>query len=290
MIMNDYSFTTIPAGGKVSRPTDSRLDIITTSDGKTSHGVCQMISLNPFSWVDNEGNINPVYDYYVLAFADYLAVKHLNEGDGSLVEELQGLNESCNIQFGLEFIDTAYDPQVAGKAVLSRLGVEDEQTSHTHEFNPCIFLESTAIGAAQHTTGYLTGLHDYIEVSGMVTDEEFNDKTMYPKFVRTIPGNSGTAEAIVRYAREVLKTKYLALLYLDESTSISIVREIRTFAYLGDTEDEFHIEEVVLDPSWSNIKEAVTELKELRFNTIFAILPEYGGHYKTDQLMKEASK
>lgn len=291
LIMNEYSFVTLTDGAVVSRPPGSRLDIVTTPDGNTS-GVCQIVSLNSLNWPFHGPDKIPIDENYYIALADYLAVKHLNEGDGSLVKELEGLNETCNIQFGLEFIDTEFDPQVAGNHVLSRIGAVNEATDPElrdfHQFNPCVFLESTSYGYAQQATSFLTGLQGYTEISGTAQDHELNDKQVYPKFARTIADNSGAGEAIVEYVRKVLKTKYMAILYLDEKYAINVAREIRAVAFIGDTEEEFHIEEVVLEQTFSNIKKVVSDLKELRFNTIIAIIPELYPYDGTKALMEEA--
>lgn len=292
-MVDGYNFVTLPDGAVVSRPHGSRLDIVTTPDGNTS-GVCQIVSLSSLHWPFHDGPDIPIFEAYFTALADYLAVKHLNEGDGSLVKELEGLNENCNIQFGLEYIDTKFDPQVAGNHILSRIGSVNEATNpeegELYKFNPCVFLESTSYGHAQHATSFLTGLQGYTEISGTVQDHELNNKQIHPKFARTIADNSGIGEALVEFVRKVLKTNYMAILYLDEPSSINVAREIRAVAYIGDTEEEFHIEEVVLEQTFSNFKEVVSDLKKLRFNTIIAIIPELYPYNGTKLLMEEAWK
>ena len=37
-----------------------------------------------------------------------LAIRQLNEGDGSIVPELEGLNERCNVRFTLELRNAQY--------------------------------------------------------------------------------------------------------------------------------------------------------------------------------------
>jgi hypothetical protein len=137
------------------RPVGSNLDIVTKSDG-TKVGLCNMVSFIPLSYQDNV----TFPSFYAHAVAQYLAVKHLNTNDGSIVKELTGLNETCNIKFGLEFINTEYDPTVAGNRALQRLSLENDTTNQqeSFDFGPCTFLESTDVNSVAQKTSYITGL------------------------------------------------------------------------------------------------------------------------------------
>jgi len=42
------------------------------------------------------------------AAAIYLAMKHLNTGDGSVIPEVEGLDETCNVRFTFEMSDTEF--------------------------------------------------------------------------------------------------------------------------------------------------------------------------------------
>ncbi len=294
--MDDFSHTAVPDDAVVSRPLGSRLDIVTNPDGSTS-GVCQVVSLNPFSWNSAPSDEdNYVHEIYYIAQADYLAVKHLNEGDGSLVKELEGLNETCNIRFGLEYINEKFfDPQLAGHIVLDRVGAinteTDPEQSDSYEFNPCFFNEGLPYGSSTSVTSFLTGIHGYTVVSGMVADPQFgSERELYPKFAGTMAANHGIARAIVDYVRKVLKTRFMAILYLDEPSSISAARDFRAEAYRGNNEKEFQIEFIPMDRNFQDIEKVVSGLKRLRFNTVVAILPEVPPHLGTEALMKEALK
>ena len=137
-----------------SRPVGSNLDIVTKSDG-TKFGACNMVSFIPLSYINYT-----ITRFYAHAVAQYLAVKHLNTNDGSIVKELTGLNETCNIKFGLEFIDTEYDPTVAGNRALQRLSLENNTINQqeSFDFGPCTFLESTDGNSVAEKTSYITGL------------------------------------------------------------------------------------------------------------------------------------
>lgn len=132
-----------------SRPVGSNLDIVTKSDG-TKFGACNMVSFIPLSYINYT-----ITRFYAQTVVQYLAVKHLNTNDGSIVKELIGLNETCDIKFGLEFIDTEYDPTVTGNRALQRLDLENDTTN---QLGPCTFLESTDFNSVAEVTSYITGL------------------------------------------------------------------------------------------------------------------------------------
>ena len=281
---------TAPTDAVISRPAGSNLDIVTTPDG-TKRGVCNMVSLNALSYNDENGT-NQIYIWnYQFVIASYLAVKHLNGGDGSIIEELKGLNETCNIQFGLEIIDTEYDPIVAGNRVLQRIGLENETSKpeqrDSFEFNPCTFLESTHDGDVASATGFITGLQGFTEVAGVAMQKSLNNKVNFPKFARTITAFGGPAEAFIQYISEKLNAKHLAILYLDNEDASSGASQIRI---ANRAKKKIQIAEVVLNSSWDNIPDVVTELETLGFNTILAILPDMSSGNLTDSLMEEAYK
>jgi hypothetical protein len=56
--------------------------------------------------------IQMIHDGYTNAFATILAVQHLNTGNGIIIKEISGLNETCKIKFNLDFIDTHKDPKL----------------------------------------------------------------------------------------------------------------------------------------------------------------------------------
>lgn len=286
------NFMTVPADDVIaSRPVGSNLDIVTNADG-TKFGVCNIVSLLPLSYPMNETYAEVEYGEYWHAITNFLAVKHLNNGDGSIVKELKGLNETCNIMFGLELIDTEYDPTVAGNIVLERLGFTNntiKKQEESFEFGPCTFLDSTNAFSVVDATSYVSGIKGYTEVSATATQSSLDDKTMHPYFARTIPGIDGGAEAVVEYIVDRLGTKYFALLYVDIPEVGSYVRSIRNVV---DNRDDIQLQEVILYgnyTSWENIPEVTKQLKELKFNTIFAILPDYFSDGNlTDTLMESS--
>ena len=91
--------------------TIGNVDVLTmpADDGEGSTeeiGVCHIPTFLPFVG----GKLFPLVQ---VAIATHLAIQHLNDGDGSIVSELEGLNDRCDIRFTTEMIDTMRSPSVA---------------------------------------------------------------------------------------------------------------------------------------------------------------------------------
>ena len=63
---------------------------------------CHIVSLVPFK-TENGGFYSTGYE---MAVGIVLDLSHVNEGNGTFVPEVEGLNERCNIRFTTEFIGT----------------------------------------------------------------------------------------------------------------------------------------------------------------------------------------
>jgi hypothetical protein len=118
-----------------------------------------------------------------------------------------------------------------------------------------------------------------------VTQGSLDTKLSYPKFARTMPTDGGTAETAVEFMIDHLDTKYFALLYVDSVDTRSYAVAIRDVVA---HREDITVEEVVINESWGNIQDVVSQLKELKFNTIYANLPDISGGTNTDSLMEEA--
>ena len=88
-----------------------------------------------------------------------LAMQHLNVGDVSLVKEIAGLNETCNLRFTTEFIGMQASKNTAVDRVRKKLNNEDSNDS---PFQPCAFQGAWGSGVSEHTS-ILTGLNNYTQ-------------------------------------------------------------------------------------------------------------------------------
>ena len=73
----------------------NNVDLITIDEGKEI-GLCHMPVFN------NMGDS----DRIKAALGAYLAMKHLNHGNGEVISELKNINLRCNMRFTTEFFNT----------------------------------------------------------------------------------------------------------------------------------------------------------------------------------------
>jgi len=169
----------------------------------------------------------PIFDYEN-SLAIRLAIKHLNEGNGGLVEDLRGLNETCPITFSASMEKTNWDPRYAFQ-VVDKLTEESTSTAlatTAQPKRPCAFVGGIS-SAVSKTTAMVTGLRGYPQVSQASTDQKLNDKDEYPLFARTIPDDSSMAEALVRFFYEELGVRHLFLIVELEPFPKSVLQSLR---------------------------------------------------------------
>ena len=121
------------------------LQVIPFQEGSHDEiAICNLAVVLPFrEGVDGEF----LTSYFEYAASIALAVHHLNTGDTSIVKDLQGLPDRCNIRFTLEWFDTSF----------SQLHAVDEvirATDRPHA--PCAFLGAMR-SAVSMPTATITG-------------------------------------------------------------------------------------------------------------------------------------
>ena len=77
----------------------NRLTLDSTDDESTS-AVCDIVGIFPYT-----SNL-PVGLSHEASLAMKLAIRHLNSGNGSVIKEVQDLNQNCPIRFSASFEDT----------------------------------------------------------------------------------------------------------------------------------------------------------------------------------------
>jgi hypothetical protein len=207
-----------------------------------------------------------------------LAVEHLNTGDGSIVPQVQGLNQRCPIRFTTEFADDQYSGGIA-------LGHVVEQTSRTRNSAkplPCAFL-----GAARSSItipmSIVTGLLGYPQVSSSATSSSLDDKSQYPLFGRTVPSDAGTAIPIIQFLNDIVHVKHLAVINVNDAYGNAYVDGLRAAA--ATYAPDMVIYQAPLDDTNSSIPIAIKSIKGTGYRFIFGILFTTATH---DALLSEA--
>ncbi|KAL3916135.1 MAG: hypothetical protein SGILL_005318, partial [Bacillariaceae sp.] len=197
---------------------------------------CHLTSLYPF--LVGEEN-DPIISGYESAFATFLAVQHLNTGDGSVIKELADLTSSCPIEFSVEFLNTHYNAALALQELVDRTiiggsegGDGNVTTSSAQEPpQPCAFLGAYR-SSISGPTSTITSLQGYPQLSGMSTSTDLNAKY----FGRTIPSDAGTATVVAQYFVEELNIAHLAVLATNDSFGNAYASQLR--AALADADED----------------------------------------------------
>mmetsp|Transcript_18732 Transcript_18732/g.43366 ORF Transcript_18732/g.43366 Transcript_18732/m.43366 type:complete len:975 (-) Transcript_18732:205-3129(-) len=180
---------------------------------------CEFISLLPFS-----SDLEKLS--YGIALGIELAIRHLNDGDGSIVSELPSLRKTCPISFSTIFADSHRNPN-HGFAVIDRLTRPNSNTTVDDKpFVPC-----AVVGAVDsrvtRATALVTGLRGIPQISMASTSNDLNDAQEYSLFGRTIPDHGFESEAFVRFLHDTLEIRNFFVIFKSAPYTRSIVTELQ---------------------------------------------------------------
>jgi len=242
-----------------------------------------MIALTPFLRIDpSSGMVHPVRRGYASAFATALAVQHLNDGEGSLIPDVDGLRCNSTIHFTLEYINTNMNLGTALMGLAARL----EETPHRPP--PCVFL-GPFLSIVAEPTGIVTNLHGYPQSTGFSTSERLDDIDELPLFSRTTPSNRGHATALMTYFRTQLHMTHVAVIYVRDAYGHHYLDSIYDAARDAEHEPgrkKFHIQPYGLKVDGSNVDDVMQFIQAAGYRYIFVAL--YGPLVNDHILMQRA--
>lgn len=137
------------------------VDVISDSNGNTI-GLCNLAMMMPFSFFPGPPPTTPRTPFPFMGvleggLAVALAIQHLNTGDGSVIPEVQGLNENCNVRFTAEYFDSEMSES---RAVDQTIDILAREPGKVDEKLPCAFL-GNGRSAVTLPTSIITGLNGY---------------------------------------------------------------------------------------------------------------------------------
>eukprot|EP00977_Amphora_coffeiformis_P024041 scaffold14974_cov195-Amphora_coffeaeformis.AAC.48 len=271
--LRHYDAVRLAASDSVVRHEGSNADVfIDPTDGKEI-ALCHLSTILPFT----TGDFDPFRVAFEDAYSIALAIHHLNTGDGSIVPELEGLNERCPVRFTTEFADTEF----VGGATLKHV-VEQTSREDPTERLPCAFLGAYR-SAVSIPMSLVTGLLGYPQLSGASTSAELDDKSQYPLFGRTLPSDAGNAIPLIIYLREILQIQHLVVINVNDAYGNLYVEGMRNAR--DEWAPDMIIHQIPLDEDSSSIESVVASAKATGFQFIFAIVFTAETH---DQLMTAA--
>jgi hypothetical protein len=143
---------------------NTNVDLFTMPNGNEI-AFCHISVLLPFTQGDNIPWLLTHEDGAIIA----LALQDLNEGNGIIIPEIEGLNERCNVRFTTEWADTAFTPGVALLATI------EQMNRPVPEQTPCAFLGAYR-SAVSMPTSIVTGIFGRPQISAASTSADLDDK------------------------------------------------------------------------------------------------------------------
>ena len=259
----------------VPNSTTNNINIIqNTSDGENIK-ICYMPYLASFSRDGEAINNNEVYEGLASVA---LAMEHLNTGNGTIIQELDGINERCPLQFYTYSFDSMGQETVS---VNTALEITDPHNIDNEELVPCAFLSATGSPIAIMTS-VITDIKQIPHISALATSSIL-DHPGYKYFGRTIPNDRATAIPLLQKLRD-WNVNHLGILNINDVYGNDFADAIRD-ASAGPDFDTVAVN-INIDFTPEGIERAIRQLKNTKFTYFFAIIP---GRV-LDDLMSEAYK
>lgn len=255
----------------ITRPQWSNIDVFQDPSTGEVIQLCHLVTIAPFV-------VSSGFEYTA---GVSLAAHHLNSGDGTIIHEVEGLNESCPIRFTLESFDSFYDPGQALQAFEASVTRRDPQGPDS---KACAII-GPSISSAAGPVSVAGGVLDIPSISGSTTSPDLEDKSLYPLFARTIPSDEGTSVSLALFFRDVMKANHLAMIHLNNAYGNGFKEALNT-AILTYAPD-MRLLSIPFSADPSAIARIVSSVKASGYRHIFCLIysPE-----ENDALMTEAYK
>ena len=190
-------------------------------------GICNLVALFPFTTPDGK-------PFTAIAMHDQIAqmvvaAHHLNTADGSIIPEVESVKDICpQLKFSiLPSVDTSLDERIAVEGVIELT----DYTRRGEKYGNSSALPCAIVGALRSAvskpTSIITGLRGYPQVSLGSTADDLDDRSLYPLFGRLTPSERGSALSYIVLLRDVLKIRYLAVVYVDDEFGNSFSTGLR---------------------------------------------------------------
>ena len=164
---------------------------------------------------------------YGSAAGAMMAVHHWNNGIGSVVKEIEGIHNKCPIRFTTEIFDTQANAVPAVKGLTDMMiRVPGEPQSP----QPCAIV-GTIYSSVSTKFAITSGVYDLLQVSPGASSDALDDRKQYPLFARTHPADSGSADLLPKYLKDVMKVKNFAIVYIaDDGFGLSYLQVVQKYA------------------------------------------------------------
>ncbi|CAB9497518.1 acid type B receptor subunit 2 [Seminavis robusta] len=209
-----------------------------------------------------------------------LALDMLNTGDGSVIQELEGLNHHCPIRFTAEFLDTSLSQSATVQQTNQLL---NRQTEHD-QVEVCAFI-GAARSAVSIPMAILTGLANRVQLSYVSTSTVLDDTQQFPLFGRLVPSDEGVALPYLQFLR-ARGVRHLGVVHWNDDYGNAYARAMLKTASTYFPEMTILSVDIPRLGSPAEYQEAVLALKESQFRWFFGV---FGGDSDYVNLMEQAA-
>lgn len=240
-------------------------------DGHGEIAICNLETLLAFTFADRPGQRDNL-SAYENAMAVLLAAHHLNTGNATVVHELEGLNEKCNVRFITNLYDSQFEERHTVETVIRQ----------TDNSSPCAFLGAQR-SAVSIPMAIITGLRGYLQISAFSTSPALN-ANQFPLFGRTIPADDATAVPVILYFKS-LQIKHVGVVYVNDSFGSSFFAGLQLAIQQEAPEIRLIAVDLPFAALQSDFERVISALKASEVRYFFAIVL---GQAQNDELMREA--
>eukprot|EP00956_Cyclotella_meneghiniana_P038765 scaffold159697_cov56-Cyclotella_meneghiniana.AAC.3 len=214
--------------------------------------------------------------YYDGVASVALAMEHLNTGNGSIIPEISGLNETCPLRFTTESFDTECSQLTAINHVTSLT-----DRSMTGQLYPTAIL--TTSSRVSMPTSIISSLRGVPQVSPDATSSDLDNKDQYKLFGRTVPNDDGTSIPLLAKLN-LLGINHLAVLYIDDSYGNAFMEGLILAAQQNAPELRIKTVNIRMNPDKEILRDVVRRLADIQYTYFFGII-----YYTTiEDIMTEA--
>ena len=205
---------------------------------------------------------------YGSAAASIMAAQHWNTGNGAIVKEIEGINNTCPIRFTTEIFDTQSNAVPAVKGLTDMM---IRKPGSPEEPQPCAIV-GTIYSSVSTKFAITSGVYDLLQVAPGASSDMLDDRKQYPLFSRTHPADAGSAFYLPKYLKEAMEVKNFAIVYIaDDGFGLSYLKVVSEYARINGMNTISVPISFNNDPSKEEIMEDLRILLESDLNYVIAV-------------------
>ena len=201
------------------------------------------------------------------AAAAILAMHHFNNGMGSVVDELEGINETCSIRLTTESVDTMGWELISTVTFLEDVVVGDYYNASEPKMAAMV---GTTTSKVSSTLAAQSSVFDLPQFSPSATSALLDNPYEYFYFGRTIASDDATSGRLTAFLKKELDVTYFGMIYVDDAYGGAFHQSTRQWTHLRN----MTLHSYALKPgstSKKSVDQALTYLQNNKVNIIIGV-------------------